>query len=77
MNGQVIVSDDGAATAKATVAETTLANDTYTVVGEEHYAIDSDEYGLINSKGELVAVSDDGKAWKSAIDNTKTVLTTE
>lgn len=76
ISGQVVVGEAGVATAKATVAETTLANDTYTVVGEEHHAIGTGKSGLINSKGELVAVSDDGKAWKSAIDNTKTVLTT-
>ncbi len=74
ISGQVIV--DATITAKATVADTKLANDTYTVVGAEHHAIVSGEYGLVNSKGELVAVSSDGKEWKSAIDNTKTVLTT-
>jgi len=62
------------ATAKATVS-TKLANDTYTVVTSEHAGVTNQ--GLVNSKGDLVALSSDGKAWTSYADNTVEVLKTE
>lgn len=64
INGKVAVDSTGAATAKATV-KTTLANGTYTVVTAADSAfLDSDEFGLVNKDGQLVAKSTDGKGWK-------------
>ena len=64
INGQVVVDNAGDAIAKATVT-TTLANDTYTVVTDEDSAfVPTGEYGLVNSSGQLVAISEDGKSWK-------------
>ena len=42
-----------------------LESGEYTVVGDEHHLIGSGELGLVNSKGDLVAVSSDGKAWET------------
>lgn len=46
-------------------ADEKLASGTYTVVGEEHHLIESGAFGLVDSSGDLVAVSADGKDWKT------------
>ena len=65
VNGQVTVEGTGTATAKATV-KTTLANGTYTVVAaaDNAFITDPNTHGLVNSEGQLVAVTKDGNAWK-------------
>jgi len=72
-----ITIDSGAGTARASVAETTLANDTYTVKAGADIASVSVAYALLNSKGEVVAQSTNGQNWKSVTDVTgDDVLTT-
>ena len=68
-SGQVTFSTevDGEITATGThmveFADASLASGTYTVVDNTHHLVDN--YGLTNSKGDLVAVSADGQAWKN------------
>lgn len=73
VNGKVTVSGTGTnITAKATVTDTKLANDTYTVATGTFAG--GATLGLKNSKGDIVAVGTDGKVWKNMAG--ETVLTT-
>jgi flagellin len=76
VSGKVTV-DTGVASAKATVEETTLKNDTYTVKAGSDVAATDAQYALLNKSGDLVAQSADGQSWKSVNDvNGEDVLTT-
>ena len=70
-SGKVTFSEDPAGTISATgthnihFEDAKLESGTYTVVNDSHHLIAADEYGLVDSKGNLVAVSADGEGWKS------------